>query len=424
MVDLGVLDNVIGVIVVVLLLSMMVQSMQTFIKRISKFKSRQIEKSLHDLFEKVAPTAPPAGAATAPAVLDHFRELGRVTSTNKNAIESISKADLSKVVSSIESSSLLPDKAKEAIANFLRKAQEAQQALETLITIELPGDVAAKVAELKLKIAPLIAHAVQLIEQQGSIKGGVVMRDVASLLAFPQNEVEKIIAELEVKIEQARAAAADNALLQRASAAVKDLGKVISEMNLHFGKLTGHLLERIRAIEAWYDPVMQGFEERYARHMQTWAFLLSIAIAVLLDADIARLYKRMATDDVSKQRVLAESTAIQQRYLDKIAKARAEDQDAVVEDLSAKLKDELDEAAASYPALGLELLDIKHWISETTPMEKTKSIAGWLVMAFLLSLGAPFWHDTLQSVFSLKNFIRGKSETRAVEQATGAGATS
>ena len=423
MLDLGVLDNVIGVIVVILLLSMMVQSLQTFIKKISNFKSRQIEKSLQDLFAKVAPTAPPAGAATADSVLEHFRDMGRVTATNKQSLESISKADLSKVVASIESSSLVPEKAKEVITNFLRKAQEAKQALETLISIELPADVAASVAELRQKIAPLIAHAEQLIGQDGKIKANVLLSDVAALLQFPQREVERIIAELEVNTAQARAAAADNAILQRAHAAVTELGKVVSEMNMHFNSVTGRLMERIRAIEAWYDPVMQGFEERYARHMKTWAFALSIAIAVLLDADIARLYKRMATDDVAKQRVLVESTAIQQRYMDRINAARAADQDEVVANLSAKLKDELDEAAASYPALGLELLDFEHWLYRTTAAEKTKSIAGWLVMAFLLSLGAPFWHDTLQSVFSLKEFIRGKTDTRTVEQGTGAGAT-
>ncbi|HUP60385.1 MAG TPA: hypothetical protein VNA69_08195 [Thermoanaerobaculia bacterium] len=42
MIDLGVLDNVIGVVVVILLLSMVVQSLQSFARKLSKFKSRQI----------------------------------------------------------------------------------------------------------------------------------------------------------------------------------------------------------------------------------------------------------------------------------------------------------------------------------------------------------------------------------------------
>jgi hypothetical protein len=96
----------------------------------------------------------------------------------------------------------------------------------------------------------------------------------------------------------------------------------------------------------------------------------------------------------------------------------------MLHELTKKLNDELDEATASYPALGLELLDFEAWWHRTTLFEKIRSIAGWLLMAFLLSLGAPFWHDTLQSVFGLKNYLRGRTGTQTVEQAPGAGATS
>jgi len=46
---------------------------------------------------------------------------------------------------------------------------------------------------------------------------------------------------------------------------------------------------------------------------------------------------------------------------------------------------------------------------------------GWLLMAALLSLGAPFWHDTLESLFGLKNLLRKKGDIRNVEGEAGAG---
>ena len=70
------------------------------------------------------------------------------------------------------------------------------------------------------------------------------------------------------------------------------------------------------------------------------------------------------------------------------------------------------------------MLDVEAFWNRTTPLEKTKVILGWILMAFLLSLGAPFWHDILQSLFGLKEFLRGKTETKNVEQGSGAGATS
>ncbi|MBD0325098.1 MAG: hypothetical protein ICV68_01625 [Pyrinomonadaceae bacterium] len=50
-----------------------------------------------------------------------------------------------------------------------------------------------------------------------------------------------------------------------------------------------------------------------------------------------------------------------------------------------------------------------------------RNLLGWGLMVLLLSVGAPFWQDTLESLFGIKNLIRKKSETRNVEQESGAG---
>ena len=40
-------------------------------------------------------------------------------------------------------------------------------------------------------------------------------------------------------------------------------------------------------------------------------------------------------------------------------------------------------------------------------------------MVMLLSVGAPFWQDALESLFGLKNLIRKKTDTRNVEDTGG-----
>jgi hypothetical protein len=42
-------------------------------------------------------------------------------------------------------------------------------------------------------------------------------------------------------------------------------------------------------------------------------------------------------------------------------------------------------------------------------------------MTLLLSLGAPFWHDALESLFGVKELIRGKAEIKNVEKKSGEG---
>jgi len=421
--DLGVLDNVIGVVVVILLLSMVVQSIQTFVKKLSNFKSKQIKKSLENLFAQTAASAPPQGAATAQSVLDHFASLGRVTALNNNAVESITKADLTKVVTTIEGNALLPAKAKATLTSLVGTIQEAQTAIDALANTPMPAQAMAKLAELRTAVAPMLVHAAQVIDNEGKLKGELIVNDVSAMRDYATADALEIANELQSTIASTAVASPANAALQEAAKAATSLANIVANFNAHATELGARLRERLDAIEAWYDPIMQGFEERYSRHMRTWAFIISAVVTVMVDANLPRLYKRMATDDVSKQRVLAEAKTIQDRYLSQIAQARATSDQPQLQELTRRLNDELDEATASYPALGLELLDVDAFWNRTTAPEKVKIILGWTLMAFLLSLGAPFWHDTLQSLFGLKNFLRTKTETKNVEQESGEGAT-
>ena len=413
MIDLGVLDNVIGVVVVILLLSMVVQSIQTFVKKLSNFKTRQIRKSLENLFERAAASAPPQGAATAESVLAHFKDLGRVSAMNRNALESISKVDLTKVVATIEGTSLLSPKWKDSLASMIGTVQEVQAAITALLNTPLPPEAVATLSQLRTQIAPLTEQAARVVDAQGKLKVELIINDVLQFRDFPSGNVVKLATELQGTLVGVAAAAP----------VAQTLADATAKIHAHVADLAARMRERFDSIATWYDPIMQGFEERYARHMRTWAFIISVIVTVMVDANLPRLYKRMATDEVSKQRVLAEAETIQQRYVAQIAQARDQNNQPLLRELTSRLNDELDEATASYPALGLELIDFDAFWNRTSALEKTKIILGWTLMAFLLSLGAPFWHDALQSLFGLKNFLRGKTETQTVEQATGAGAT-
>jgi hypothetical protein len=46
---------------------------------------------------------------------------------------------------------------------------------------------------------------------------------------------------------------------------------------------------------------------------------------------------------------------------------------------------------------------------------------GWAIMVLLLSVGAPFWQDALESLFGIKNLLRQKSGTENIETQSGAG---
>jgi hypothetical protein len=414
--DLGVLDTVIAVVVVILLLSMVVQSVQTFLKKLLKFKSRQIEKSLGNLFQYVASTAPSDNPATAAKVMARFQTLGRTTAMGRNAVESISKADLSKVVVAIEGSSLAPEPMKIAVQSFSSTLADANRAIDALSAVKLSSESAATLAKLRGAIAPIAAQVTSLFAG-GALDPRLLIKDVMSFRDFDSSAILKVVADLQSQVDQALAADPQNAELQAAAKAARDVAAAFGALAARLAQVVAPVNERIASIESWYDTVMLGFQERYERHMRTWAFLISLTVTIVLNADIFAIYKRLATSAVDQQRVMNQSAAIESRYATLIANAG---QNATtVQQLNAQLEKDLDDAAMSYPALGIEPFNSWRDVLAATPWQ----IVGWLIMAALLSLGAPFWHDTLESLFGLKNLLRQKTDTKKVEQESGAGMT-
>ena len=415
--DLGVLDTVISVVIVILLLSMVVQSIQTFIKKLLKFKSRQIHTSIEKLLEHVDATAPTedAGKATAQKVMGHFEKLGRTTALGRHAVESISKVDLCKAVMTIEGASFLPQPTRDAIASFFKAVREAQTAVLTLSSLQLPAGSAAKLNDVRAQIETFVAHVAALFEggDDTKINAQLLVKDVMSLGSLDVTGTLAAAAALQTEVEQASAADPANVPLREAATAVKTLGNALGNVNARITNLVGRLRERVDAIESWYDTVMLGFQERYARHMRTWAFLISVLLVVFMNADIFQVYRRLATNNLSQQRVLAQYDLIQKQY--ERQHATQPDNAKTVQDVKKELDKAFDEASASYPALGLQPYD---WTRPTG-----WQVLGWLIMAAMLSLGAPFWHDTLESLFGLKNFLRDRTDTKKVEQKSGAGVT-
>lgn len=414
MIDIGALDTIIAMVVTILLLSMIVQSVQTFIKKLFKIKSKQLEKSLEDLFQHVNTAAPPheSGAtATSSEVISRFKQLGRKTFFGGHAMESVSKMDVSKIVVSIEGASYIPKAAKDAIVSFFKALQNARDAVEALAGIQLPPDALARLTDLRTKLVPFVTHVQTLFDPKGELNPTVAVRDALLLRDFPAGDVVAVAAALQAQIEQAALTQPQNPDLQKAAAAAKALSTAIAQVQVTLTDAVARLRERIDALESWYDTVMQGFEERYARHMRSLAFCISLAVVIITNADVIHLYKRLATDDVSKQRILAQSEQIQKQYGALITAPNTPPEK--VQDLRDEMNAQIDQLTLTYPALGLEPLNYNgfRWY---TPI-------GWLIMALLLSLGAPFWQDTLESLFALKNLLRQKGQIKNVEQGSGQG---
>jgi len=292
--DLKTLDTVIAMIVVLLVLSLIVQSIQSIIKKWLKLKSKSILVSLNDLFDYVGSNQiinhPPA--AVVEAVKNEFKRLGRVSLIKKAPmVDSIAKEDLLKIL----------DK------------------------IELQGLADEKLAQLK---------------------------------------------------EQ---------------------------------------------VNKWFDTVMQSFEERYTRHMKTVAIIVSIVVVILLNANFFDVYRNISTNDVVRATLIDQREAVEARLKQASAGTQPPETEEQLKLEIEGLKKLLDQTSAFgfTPLTGGDVTNFFQakgaWANTSTWQRFLyflELIGGWAIMVMLLSVGAPFWQDALESLFGIKNLLRKKSDTK------------
>lgn len=461
MLNINTLDNVIALIVVILLLSLIVQSLQSLIKKLLRIKSKQIEASLLDLFDavlrgkkQVLPKsmrgrvtaimprifrASPEGTASAGArnllnaVKGEMQELGRVNNNGRFTVESLSKGDLMNVLARVGPDTL--------IGEFTAKLQRAMQAIKdiekALADVQaagLPGEANALFAKLREAIAPL-QHHYRILTTQGTVNAGVVVADVLSLRDVVFSDTLDLLAKIQkILVDQKPPDAAIKAAqesLAKVAAAITAAREALDDA---FGAFKAKLTE----IEGWFDTAMQGFEERYNRGMKTWSIIVAALVVVVLNANVFSIYRNISKSDILRKSLVGAGGTINKMQEDMVKQEKqleeAKDADKPkLEKQIADNKQEIDKLVEMYAGFGFQPLSWKRlcaWSAGAVTSDgwwwvrrgnDFKTLAGWLVMTMLLSLGAPFWHDALQSLFGVKNLLQKKNEQRNVEQKSGAG---
>lgn len=465
-----ILDNLIAMVVVLLILSLVVQSIQSALKKLAKIKSRQIEDSLIDLFEHVLNKAPASGSFLQQSpilrtlfwqkhpsesadpqvkdlydnVLKKFRELGRVAQSGKSMLDSLSKEDLLKVLEKIAPNALAP----QLTTNLQAVSDEiaaVQKTLKGINPAQLPGETSAKFSAIQATLFPLL-NDFQSIVTGTSIRPDVLIGDVINLRELKLQDAVSTLAEIQAKIEKdleaAHAAAtpagtpptdasklADASIptLQTLAAGFNSVAQAITNLRKEFDSAIAPLRGKLKEVESWFDTVMQSFDERYARGMKTWAIVISLAVVVALNANFFTIYQKISTNEVARNSLLqsqAKLNELKDAAKDKPGDAKS--LDGVIKEASGQLNQE----TAAYAAFGFQPLNgqqLDDWIegkgswSTGWFIHSAKIAAGWMLMTLLLSVGAPFWEDMLESLFGLKSLLRTGSETKNIERKSGAG---
>ena len=538
--DLGILDTLIAMAIVILTLCLVVQSIQTLVKKLFKLKSLSIIHSLEDLFETITNRPSTAAAAdtelnwrsilnflkdlfekitkrqSTPAVApgtqlktpqqlvadvtNRLKGMGRKTLFGYPMLDSLAKGDLLKVLTRVKAEDLLPG----AVGNFqtvLAGINELKDEIATIDTTLLQGESSAKFAAMQGSIMPLL-HDLEALASGGNIDPAVFFGDlyrvrqikaaeVLDILGHVQQGVSKDVEAAQAARDEARKAlaaaqqsnnqdqikaaneqhqAATGALtaVTAVDSGLKRIANQIAALSNTFDAAFAPLFARLQQVEVWYDTVMQGFQERFTRHMKTIGILISIGVVIILNANIFSVYRAIKSDPATTALIVKQGPAIIKTAQEANEKKQAANPSAsptvttspspadsssaaplsaespartaapagatpqpspaptesptTLADLDKEVKT-TDELAKTYQSFGMKPLSRQQlsdvWKGNYLWRDLVETLLGWAIMVMLLSAGAPFWEDTLESLFGLKGLLRQKSDTKNIEDEKG-----
>ena len=180
-------------------------------------------------------------------------------------------------------------------------------------------------------------------------------------------------------------------IFDEGNAAIEQLPKVLQERlePLIAGAQTD--VERLRThLEAWFDDTMARVSGWYKRKTQIILIVIGIALVPAINASTLKMADRMWKDDTVRAAVVAQAQA------QATAKPSGQSLDEAANDVDKVVKVGL--------PMGWSGVAVPHGASGIA-----LSVAGWILTILAISLGAPFWFDTLSRLSRLRS--SGKPET-------------
>jgi hypothetical protein len=130
-------------------------------------------------------------------------------------------------------------------------------------------------------------------------------------------------------------------------------------------------------IEAWFDDTMARVSGWYKRFTQKWTIVFALLFAIALNADTLHMARVLWMNPTLRAEVVEQSKTLPPNSVDKTAAEK-------------------------------ELAGFVGW-QDRVPKDFAawfQRVLGWLLTAVAVSLGAPFWFDTLNRVTNLRNSLK------------------
>ena len=184
-------------------------------------------------------------------------------------------------------------------------------------------------------------------------------------------------------------------------------------------KSDDRLKEVAARIVDWFPLAWEPVDDRYRRRMRGYALLTAAAVVIGFNADAFAVLQRAREDPSYRTAVIGAAT-----QLDTLSQRqrRLRDTTQITDTSAAARKARADSLKIVTDSLHATLLAIKAgqtgFILGAPGGQRWGDFMWWIgivLSTLLVSLGAPFWHDLLESLFGLKNRIQAQAKAASAE---------
>jgi hypothetical protein len=185
--------------------------------------------------------------------------------------------------------------------------------------------------------------------------------------------------------------------------------ETLNTLNVFWTEANGDFVKFRNGLEQWYDDTMDRVSGWYKRQTQLTMLIIGLAIATSFNVDTIQIAKKLSVDKDARSQLV--NMAIQ------YSKTHAKDSAKMINKMDTLTYQDLN-ATKSILGLGygkdtILLHKIRATGGNVSAYEETvpSMIGGWLILAFAVSLGAPFWFDMLQKIINLRGTGPSPDET-------------
>ncbi|MEQ9437585.1 MAG: hypothetical protein RIG62_01010 [Cyclobacteriaceae bacterium] len=194
----------------------------------------------------------------------------------------------------------------------------------------------------------------------------------------------------------------EHATLDEIEAGIKGLPKgKTREVLLTFIRDAKGNLEQFKSdLEMWYQEVMNQATGWYKRRVQQVLFALGLILSIAFNADTFRIAQKLSVDPEARREIIDQAYVYMQQE-----QLSGRDTSRTIDSLRQQVRQLIDEEvkmASTALGMGWQLAPRINLKSGAWWKYIGQSLMGWIVTAFAITLGAPFWFDLLKRVMNIR----------------------